>query len=202
MLDLGRADAEGQRSQRPVRDVWLSPHTMVSPGWSDPAPGRRCGRCPGAGRACRRGARRTLHSWRAAIRPAAAKADRHTVRSACRSGLVIPAWRGSGRAAHLAPTQTQSFERLRRCDLMHQVQVDVQRSGWASALRIRCSSQIFWATVRPASRSPLLWNPGISSHLTRSDRRDPLAGISCASRSGGPHGNARVRHRRQPDGLH
>jgi hypothetical protein len=32
VLDLARPDAERERSERAVRDVWLSPQTIVMPG--------------------------------------------------------------------------------------------------------------------------------------------------------------------------
>jgi hypothetical protein len=39
VLDLAGADAEGQRAERAVVEVWLSPQTMVMPGWVSPSCG-------------------------------------------------------------------------------------------------------------------------------------------------------------------
>ncbi len=39
VLDLAGADAEGQRTEGPCVEVWLSPHTMVMPGWVRPSCG-------------------------------------------------------------------------------------------------------------------------------------------------------------------
>jgi hypothetical protein len=40
MLDLGGADAVASAPKAPWVAVWLSPQTMVMPGWVSPAPGR------------------------------------------------------------------------------------------------------------------------------------------------------------------
>jgi hypothetical protein len=39
VLDLGRADPERERREGAVREVWLSPQTIVIPGWVNPSSG-------------------------------------------------------------------------------------------------------------------------------------------------------------------
>ena len=117
----------------PCVEVWLSPQTMVIPGWGDAQlRGRSRGRCPGGrSRGCRASGSRTPRSFAPGFRPGRGRARR-------RSGgpAIVPSvgvlWSAvasvlSGRRTGRLG-QAEAVEGLRRGDLVDQVQVDVDQS--------------------------------------------------------------------------
>ena len=117
----------------PCVDVWLSPHTIVMPGWREAllrpddvhdALAGVAHRVAGGCRTRRSSRRAPRSAWReiGSAMPSSSPVVGHVVVHR-RHGEVGP--------AHGAPVQAQPVERLRRRDLVHEVQVDVEQVGLA-----------------------------------------------------------------------
>ena len=115
----------------PCVDVWLSPHTIVIPGWVRPCSGpMTCTMpCPGVPM----GYRRMPNSAQFGRAPPSARRrwGRDRLVDADRRHVVVHRGDGEVGAAYAAAGQTQAVERLRRRHLVHEVQVDVEQVGLA-----------------------------------------------------------------------
>ncbi len=111
----------------PWVEVWLSPHTIVMPGWVSPSSGPMTCTMPRCGdrNPVQRNAERPAVVFELLHLP-----GRHLVEDRQRAvggrDAVIHGRHRPIRTAHLEPALAQAGERLRRGDLVNQVEVDVE----------------------------------------------------------------------------
>ena len=147
----------------PWVDVWLSPHTIVMPGWVRPSSGPITCTMPwlDAAQCVQRHAElgavvaqpgHLLGGHRVGDR--LVDADGRYVVVHCRQREIGP--------AYLSARQVESLERLRRGDLVHQVQVDIQEHGLAFGA---CHDMMIPDLVKQACRHLRLDPRGVSNYV-------------------------------------
>ena len=111
--------------------VWLSPQTMVLPGWVRPCSGPMTCTMPGLGRVDVGQVDAELAAVLAQGVDLLRGDGVENVEALGRGGghVVIDGAEGEIGTAHLAAGQAQALEGLGRGHLMHQVQIDVEKSG-------------------------------------------------------------------------
>ena len=116
----------------PCVEVWLSPHTIVMPGCVRPCSGPITCTMPWPGIAHRVAADAELLAV-ARERRDLRRRDRVLERPVEAGGRHVVVHRRDGEVgpAHAAAREAQPVERLRRRDLVHEVQIDVEQVGLA-----------------------------------------------------------------------
>ena len=121
VLDLARADAEGERAERAVRGVCESPQTIVMPGWVTPSSGPMMWTMPwrvGAERVERDAELGAVALERLDLHARELVGDPRGDRRAVGRHVVVGGGERAVGPAHGAAGEPQAVERLRARDLV------------------------------------------------------------------------------------
>ena len=159
----------------PCVDVWLSPHTIVMPGCVSPCSGPITCTMPWPGCPIAYSRMPNSSQFRASTSICLAR-DRVAHRLVDVGGGHVVVHRGDGEVgpAHGAAGQAEPVERLRRRDLVHEVEIDVEEVGLAVAtmddvaLPHLLGQRLWHAPILPARRERRSQR---SAHIA--SRRDP-----------------------------